>query len=205
MGSDPGSISTISSERVRLIIDSWSYRFGLRTFGGGFIRCILVFSEGHLVVIETSHVATSPPPWYGGLARWASSHSSGLDAIATGVFWGLIEAIIRRFRGDPEAKLVDEFEYLIGLSKRSPETGRALDEITDLLRKSGIKKVAPKYVYSYSEIGDVKLDLNNKKKYLVIEFTAQGKKHKYIVYHRDWNRITELSQQLKNILGVNAL
>lgn len=51
---------SLSNENVKFVLDCWRYNFGLKTYGGGYIRHILLFSDSHIVNIETSQISKTP-------------------------------------------------------------------------------------------------------------------------------------------------
>ncbi len=48
------------NEKVKFILDSWKYNFGWETFGGGYIRHFLLFTDSNIVVIKTNHISHTP-------------------------------------------------------------------------------------------------------------------------------------------------
>ncbi|MEM1945768.1 MAG: hypothetical protein QXU87_06765 [Candidatus Caldarchaeum sp.] len=70
-------------ERVLLALDCWKKVFTLKTLGGGYVRCFLLFGEEGLTAVETSETANIPPWVVGSTGDVASDILSGVIAEAS--------------------------------------------------------------------------------------------------------------------------
>ncbi len=202
MPSGPIGMREVENEEVRLAVDCWRYNFGLKTLGGGYVRHVLAFAERHIVDLETSHVENTPPPWHGGLARWAASTASGgpLDWLASLVFWGAVEWGVRGLLGSPEDELSREYEAISSSLQARPTVGRFTEIVREVLRKSGVRRVEVSWVYGYGDL----LSLGRRGSRLTLEFRRGRKRRRYEVVHGDQDALARLEDAIRALTARGA-
>lgn len=189
------ALSLYGDEQVHLVLDCWKRVFSLRTLGGGVRRYFLIFTEGRLVELETSHVANVLPSEASLASYMGSTYNDPLSYL----FWGAVETIIQEALNIREKE--EQHDALIA-SLSQQRLSHILTFIkTTLKKRLKIHKIEEKTIAYYHEIKATKVEVSGST--VKLEMRIRGKNIKYYAPFGSQERATEAAQKLKTILNIS--
>ncbi|MFN3551065.1 MAG: hypothetical protein ACK4WJ_04585, partial [Endomicrobiia bacterium] len=181
----------VKNEEVKFLFDTWKYHFGLKTFGGGYVRHILLLLyDDSIVELELPEVSLTP--------GYSSSGFVNVDELSD-IFLNLLFYPIEEILPDPYEKMRQEIKDKLNLVKEEPTVENFVNIISDLYSKKG-KEIKVKNVYFRNSIKDLKLESRGNKIHL--KFTTENKKQKYISSYKDIKEKNEILVSLSKAFGV---
>ncbi|MEN3038534.1 MAG: hypothetical protein ABDI07_05160 [Candidatus Kryptonium sp.] len=185
---------TVMQENVKFLLDCWKYHFGWKTFGGGYIRHILLFTDSHIVDIETNRISRQP----GYSSGAPGTKTDGYKILYEVIFFGIIEftlaEILKGVLESLEEKMNEEVKKTIKLASENPTVENFIHALNQIGLKSQIKET-----YSYAEIENPKVE--RKKDEIHFNFKFRNKKQNYILRYDTPDKLDKIEMVLKKLLG----
>ncbi|MEN3014077.1 MAG: hypothetical protein ABDH23_05655 [Endomicrobiia bacterium] len=183
-----------SKEKVIFIIDCWRYNFGWETFGGGYIRHFLVFTEDKIIDIKTDQISYTPAYSYSYFDLSKYSDKSLYESL----FFATLEAIItvgleKILGGSLQERVEKEFKNIL-LSLDKEFTVESLIKFFETYKiKTKVKNV---FLIRNLKLPKVKIKNDN----IVFSFAYMDKKYKFIAKNKDKNLREEIVKIITNLI-----
>lgn len=183
----------VMKENVKFLLDCWKYHFGWKTLGGGYIRHILLFTDTHIVNLETNQISNQP-----GYSVSASGFKIEDDKnLNEAIFFGIIEMtlveILKGVLGSPEEKMSEEVKKAINLASEKPTVENLINALNQVGLKSQLKET-----YSYAEIQNPKVE--RRKDEIHFKFKFKNKDQNYISRYDTPDKLDKIETILKKLL-----
>ncbi len=177
------------NDKVKFLFDSWKYNFGWVTFGGGYIRHILLFTDSNIVVIKTNHISHIP-----NVSNDVIFVFDNPSSIQEAILCIILNTVVPQFLPDPQEKMEEEIKNSINLTSENPTVGNFFNSISLILKKRNLE-CEIKEVISYNEIENV--EIKGKGKEVRFKFRFKNKKHEYIANYNNH----EFANKVRNTIS----
>ncbi len=164
---------------VKFILDCWRYNFGWDTFGGGYIRYVLLFTEQEVVEIKTTQVSHTPGYSSGG---YVSGAEKSLGEITLNIVLGaFIEELLKKIH-NPQKETEQQLKEIIEQASAHPTVKNYFELISYILSQN---KIGTKLssIMKYNEMNYIKTKI--RKEELIFSFKYKKRKYKYIAKFED--------------------
>lgn len=176
-------------ENVKFLLDCWKYHFGWKTLGGGYVRHILLFTESHIIDIETKEVSRTP-----GYSKVSFDPTEFFDREKILLLPPalLLHKILSDLLPDREKEMKEEVREAINLASENPTVENFVSAI-----KTIIKGSKENQVWKYAEIEDI--EVKRKGNEVNFKFKSNEKKHNFISRYENQDRAKTIESVLKNL------
>lgn len=184
----------INKENVKFLLDSWKYNFGWKTLGGGYVRHILIFTESHIINIETKEISNTvgySKVFFDPLENFGTWDS--FENLTTAQLAIVFNVILEKLLPQPEKIMDEEIKKIIELASKELTAENFINAIKTILKGSELSQI-----WKYSEIEDIKI--RRKGDRISLKFKFNNKKYEFISQFQNKEKIVRVESTLKTLL-----
>lgn len=167
------AIAENSYESVKFLLDTWKYNFGWKTFGGGYVRHILLFTDSSVIDIETTEVSNTPAYSNGSFFDISKEIQDFSEEKLIILPPALVLNAILKTLPSPQEKMAEDVEKIIKQASQNPTAENFIKAIKMIFKGSEVKDI-----WKFSDMEGVKV--KRKKDEIHIKFKFNDKKHRFI-------------------------